>query len=165
MTICKQHGNRHLFFHAVLSIVIALFATALNAGELSENTPRAMSFEVRPASHEKVEGWESVPVFGPERRIWISPEVALTNVDVAQARPDQMEDGMPCVHLLFTEEGALKLARLTKAHIGEPVAMMIDGRVISAPNIMDEITGGEALMVGNFTAEEARSMAEGILVR
>jgi preprotein translocase subunit SecD len=165
MTICKQHGNRLLFFHAVLSTAIALFTTALNAGELSENAPGAANFEVRPASYEKVEGWESVPDSVPVRQIWVAPEAALINTDVAQAQPDQFDNGKPCVNILLTEDGALKLARLSKAHIGKHVAIIIDGRVISTPRIMDEIIGGRVAVVGDFTAEEAESIAEGILVR
>jgi preprotein translocase subunit SecD len=110
-----------------------------------------------------VGGWESVPGPGPGGHIWISPEVTLTNDDVAQARPGKMEMEVPSVHLQLTQDGAIKLARLSKAHIGEMVALMIDGRVMSAPQIMDEIIGGQAMMVGDFTSEEAKSIAECIV--
>ena len=113
-----------------------------------------------------MEGWERV--LGPEPQftpLWISREVALTNVDIARAYADRTPDGKPCVGFLLTEDGALKLARLTKSHIGEFLAIMLDGRVDSVPKIMDEITGGRAMILGNFTEEEAGSIANGIMMK
>lgn len=45
------------------------------------------------------------------------------------------------------------------------VAIMIDGRVTAVPKIIDEITGGRAIINGNFTEEEAGSVAEGIMMK
>ena len=105
------------------------------------------ALELRFASYQKVEGWERV--LGPEPQfipLWISPEVALSNRDVARAYPERTSEGKPCVGFLLTEEGALKLARLTKSHIGELLAIILDGRVDSIPKIMGEITGGRAMI-------------------
>jgi len=65
--------------------------------------------------------------------VWISPEVALTNRDVARAWPDRAPDGKLCVGAWLTEDGALKLERLTKSHVGELLALMLDGRVTTVP--------------------------------
>lgn len=162
MTICKQRRSRHLFLYAVLSVVIALFTTALNAGELSGNAPRALSFEIRLASPEEVEGWESIPGPVPAETIWISHDAALTNADVAQAW-SEWNNGKIGVTLQLTEDGALKLARLTKAHVGEPVAVMADGRVTSLPRIAAEIRDGRIRIEGKFTEKEAELLAEAII--
>ena len=45
------------------------------------------------------------------------------------------------------------------------MAVMIDGRVVSAPKISDEITGGQAMILGNFTEEEAGSITNGIMMK
>jgi preprotein translocase subunit SecD len=128
--------------------------------------PGKHKFELRLASHEKVEGWERVPGPGPSNTpVWISPEVALTNRDVARAWPDRTTEDKPCVGIMLTEDGALKLARLTKSHIGEFLAIMLDGRVDTVPKIMDEITGGRAMILGDFTEEETRSIANGIMMK
>jgi preprotein translocase subunit SecD len=165
MTIQGQHGKRHLCLHTVLVFMVlaVIFTTALTAAGLSGDQTEKHTFEVRLASHEKVEGWERVP--GPEpgkTPIWISPEVALTNGDVARAYSDRTPDDKPCVGILFTKDGALKQARLTRSHVGELVAIMIDGRVMAAPKIMAEITGEQARIEGNFTEEEAESIAKGL---
>jgi preprotein translocase subunit SecD len=160
MTILGQHRKRHLYFHEVL-IFAVIFTTALTAGGLSGDQIGKHTFEVRLASHEKVEGWERVPGPGPERTpVWISPEVALTNLDIALAYPDRTLEDEPCVGVLFTEEGAMKMARLTKSHVGGFLAVILDGRVTWVPKIAAEITGERAMWTGNFTEEEAESIAE-----
>jgi preprotein translocase subunit SecD len=164
MAITHKHLNRYLYFIAVLALT-ALFTTSLSAAELSGNQPRTFRFEVRLASLEKVEGWESVPGPHSGNIIWISPEATLTNADVNQASPGRTSDDKLCVNLLLTEDGALKLARLTKSHIGAFVAEMMDGRVYALPRIAAEITGPQARLDGNFTEEEAKAIADGITPR
>ena len=122
-----------------------------------------MGVQVFLASHEKVEGWERVSGPGPEKTpVWISPEVALTNRDVALAYSDRTSENKPCVGVVFTEEGTLKMARLTKPHVGEFLAVILDGRVTWVPKIAAEITGGRAMWTGNFTEEEAESILKSL---
>lgn len=60
------------------------------------------------------------------------------------------------VELQFDDKGSDLFAALTKAHIGEQVAIFLDGAPISAPVVQQEITGGKAVISGNFGVEEAR---------
>jgi preprotein translocase subunit SecD len=62
----------------------------------------------------------------------------------------------PLVELTFNEEGADLFAQITKAHVGQQVAIFLDGVPISAPTVNEEITGGKAVISGNFTIDEAR---------
>jgi preprotein translocase subunit SecD len=165
MTIPPQYRNRYSYcYAALLFISIAFFATILDAAESTEKRPQKVKFELRLASHEPIKGWESVASDVPGQTIWISPKASITNADVAQASPEQIDD-KNFVIVQFTENGALNFARTTKAHIGSFLAILIDGRVIAAPKIMTEITGGRAMLTGNLTEEEARSIAAGITVR
>jgi preprotein translocase subunit SecD len=161
MTIHGQHGKHHLCLHTVLvfAVLAVIFTTALTAAGLSGDQTGKHKFELRLASHEKVEGWERVPGPEPEKTpVWISPEVALTNRDVARAYPG-IHEYKPCVRVFFTEEGALKMAGLTKSHVGEFLAVILDGRVTMVPRINEEISK-EAMIHGNFTVEETRSIAK-----
>lgn len=161
MTIQPKHGNLYQSFCAAI-VLMVLFTTALVAACLSGDEPRTIRFELRLASMEKVNEWNGFPGPGPLKApVWISPEVILTNTDVAKAWVQNTGDKFE-VGILLTEEGALKLARLTKSHVGENVAVMINGRITAIPKIMAEITGGRAVIQGNFTEEEARLVAEGI---
>jgi preprotein translocase subunit SecD len=163
-------GKHHFCFHsvAVFAVLAVIFTTALTAIGLSADQTVKHTFEVRLASHEKVEGWERVPGPGLEKAfVWISPEVALTNSDVARAylEPDRTDQSKLGVGILLTEEGALKMARLTKSHIGKNLAVILDGRAASVFPIEKENTSGRALISGNFTEEEARSIAKGIMMK
>ena len=167
MTIRGQHGKHHLYFHPVVvfAVLAVIFTTALTAAGLSGDQTRKHTLELRLASHEKIEGWEKVP--GPQLQnipLWISPEIALSNRDIAHAYVDHTSEGKPCVGIILTEDGSLKLARLTKSHIGENLAIILDGRVTSVPRIMAEITGGRAIINGEFTEESAGLLAKGLSV-
>jgi hypothetical protein len=174
MIIRGQHGKRHLYYNTVLvfTILAVIITTTLTAVGLSGDQtgkhklePGKIKFELRLASYQKVEGWEVGFVPGPPKTpVWISPEVALTNSDIARAWPQPDAEGF-VVGLMLNEEGSLKLARLTKSHIGDNVAIMVDGRVKSAPKIMAEITGGRALIHGTFTEAEAGTLAKGIMIK
>jgi preprotein translocase subunit SecD len=167
MTIRMQHGKPHLCVHTVLvfAVLAVIFTTALTSEALSGDQTGKIKFELRLASYQKVEGWEIGYIPGPSKTpVWISPEVALTNSDIARAWPQPDVNGFG-VGFMLTEEGSMKLARLTKSHIGENVAIMIDGQVTSAPKIMAEITGGRAIINGKFTEESAGSLAKRIMIK
>lgn len=62
----------------------------------------------------------------------------------------------PMVELTFNDEGSKLFAEITKANIGNQVAIFLDGQPISQPTVNEEITGGKAVISGSFTVEEAR---------
>lgn len=63
------------------------------------------------------------------------------------------------VNMTFNRDGDRAFSRLTGEHIGERLAIVLDGRVYSAPNIKDRIDGGRAEITGRFSAEEAARLA------
>ena len=65
----------------------------------------------------------------------------------------------PQVLLIFDSEGADLFADLTKRNLGKQFATYVDGEIITAPVVQTEITNGEAVITGNFTADEARALA------
>lgn len=65
----------------------------------------------------------------------------------------------PRISLKFNSEGRDLFAQLTRENINEPIAIFLDGIVISAPIVQTEITSGEAVITGNFTLQEAKDLA------
>ena len=63
------------------------------------------------------------------------------------------------VSMSMNAEGAKAWARLTKENINRSIAIVLDGMVYSAPNVLGEITGGQSSITGNFTPEEAKDLA------
>ncbi|OIO37405.1 MAG: protein-export membrane protein SecD [Candidatus Omnitrophica bacterium CG1_02_41_171] len=68
-------------------------------------------------------------------------------------------NGFPEVRLEFNREGAKKFARVTGTNIEKRLAIVLDGRVQSAPVIKDCISGGKAQITGRFTMDEAKDLA------
>lgn len=63
------------------------------------------------------------------------------------------------VNITFDAEGGSRFARLTQNNVGRPFAIILDGVVLSAPNINEPILGGSAQISGNFTVEGANQLA------
>lgn len=65
----------------------------------------------------------------------------------------------PLVSLQFNSEGAKKFEAITARNVGKPLAIYLDNEVVSAPNVNEKISGGNAQISGQFTYEEARALA------
>ncbi len=65
----------------------------------------------------------------------------------------------PVVSMTMNEEGSRKWARLTKDNINRALAIVLDGVVYSAPNVSNEITGGNSQISGRFSIEESGDLA------
>jgi hypothetical protein len=67
--------------------------------------------------------------------------------------------GNPTIDVEFTDNGARQLAALTRDLIGKRLAIVVDGKLFSAPKINSEISGGKAVIAGTFTEQQAQSIA------
>ncbi|OHA59685.1 MAG: protein-export membrane protein SecD [Candidatus Vogelbacteria bacterium RIFOXYD1_FULL_46_19] len=64
----------------------------------------------------------------------------------------------PTVLVEFTPDGAELFATITRDNIGKTVGIFLDGELVSAPVVQEEITAGEAQITGNFTVDEAKTL-------
>ena len=78
---------------------------------------------------------------------------SLTKADV---ETDQYQ--RPAIGFTFDGAGAQKFGQATAENIGHRFAIILDGRVVSAPNIIGAITGGRGQITGNFTAQSASEL-------
>ncbi len=69
------------------------------------------------------------------------------------------ETGAATVNFRFDAQGAAVFGELTRALVGQPFAIVLDGRVLSAPVIREPILGGSGEISGAFTLEETRTLA------
>ncbi|MGB9743501.1 MAG: protein translocase subunit SecD [Minisyncoccales bacterium] len=66
------------------------------------------------------------------------------------------------VLLQFNEEGAKIFEELTEKNIGQPLAIYLDGVIISAPVVQEKIAGGKAQITGHFSIEEAKALVRNL---
>ncbi|MBO0749091.1 MAG: protein translocase subunit SecD [Porphyrobacter sp.] len=71
----------------------------------------------------------------------------------------QPQTNEPVVNIQFDSQGADKFGRLTTENVNKPFAIVLDGQVLSAPNINEPILGGSAIIEGNFTVQSANQLA------
>ena len=78
---------------------------------------------------------------------------------VTSASDEYDQNGRPCVSMKMNVDGARRWAALTKANQNRAIAIVLDDNVYSAPNVTNEITGGNSQITGNFSAEDTRDLA------
>ena len=79
---------------------------------------------------------------------------------ITEAREQYSRQGVTAeVVMNMNAEGAQEWARLTGENINKSIAIVLDGYVYSAPNVINKIEGGNSQITGNFTIQEAQDLA------
>jgi len=89
----------------------------------------------------------------------IQKAALLDSSDVKNATASVGRIGQPFIDIKLTDNGSKRFAEVTRQNIGKRLAIVIDGRLYSAPRIIAAITGGEAQISGHFTKEETENFA------
>ncbi|MEI6266938.1 MAG: protein translocase subunit SecD [bacterium] len=67
--------------------------------------------------------------------------------------------GAPYISMQFTSEGAKKFETITGRNVGKPLGISLDGEIIQAPNVQQQISGGSAQITGKYTYIEAKNLS------
>jgi len=78
---------------------------------------------------------------------------------IVSATDDYDSNGRPSVSMTMNSDGARRWAQLTKQNINKPIAIALDGYIYSAPNVINEITGGQSQITGQFSQEDTKDLA------
>lgn len=122
----------------VIGVVVAFPAGALQGQG---------ALEIRAAATSPVAGWQRMASPDGAEVVWVAPANRLTSVDIERAEPSTSPAGYPAVRVVFTDDGAKRMAELSAAQLREPIAILVDGKLIWAP----VVRGGmmkEALLSG-----------------
>lgn len=94
---------------------------------------------------------------GPEQFL----PTQLTGAYLQSARVEfDQRTNQPHIAIKFNKEGSDLFEKLTAENVGKTVAIYLDGAPISTPTVNEKITGGEAVINGQFTPKEAKELAE-----
>ena len=108
----------------------------------TENDPKAQTFELYAIKSTERNG-----------------EAPLEGDVMVDAKDDYDQFGKPCVNMSMNTDGARRWAQLTKQNINRCIAIVLDNYVYSAPNVNQEITGGNSVITGNFTLDQTKDLA------
>jgi hypothetical protein len=121
----------------------------------------AVRFEVRLAEDRPIPGMVVAQLGDSGRLIYLHPESVVSNDDIAQSWVLQDDQGRYGVSVQFRPAGAERMRQATAAHVGRPVAILIDGAAVMAPVLRSPISDS-AVISGNYTRAEAERIADGI---
>ncbi len=100
----------------------------------------------------------------PGVKLPVEKRVMVQGEDLTDAQPGfDSRTQEPVVNFRFNIRGGQRFGEVTSENVGRPFAIVLDGKVISAPRILGPITGGSGQISGHFTVESANNLA--ILLR
>ncbi|MDD2868785.1 protein translocase subunit SecD [Neomegalonema sp.] len=106
-------------------------------------------------------GYKILPEADNPEILWavsVTPLIAGTEVATASQGFDS-NTNEPIVAFRFTTAAGKKFADFTRANVGNPFAIVLDGKVLSAPRVNEPIMGGSGQITGNYTVDSAQRFA------
>lgn len=95
----------------------------------------------------------------PTQLVPVYSRVEVSGDSLKDSQADFDQNNMPVVTTVFDAAGARRFAKLTTEHVNERFAIVLDGKVLSAPNIREPIPGGRGQISGGFTLQGAKDLA------
>lgn len=89
----------------------------------------------------------------------VKRRVMVSGDQLTDAKQGFDQDGRPDIEITFNSAGARRFGRVTQENVGKPFAIILDDKILSAPNINEPILGGRAQITGNFTVQSAHDLA------
>ena len=89
----------------------------------------------------------------------VKRRVMVNGDQLTDARQSFDQDGRPDIDITFNTAGARRFGRVTQENVGKPFAIILDDKILSAPNINEPILGGRAQISGSFTVQTAHDLA------
>jgi len=149
------------FLLSAAALIAAVLVIGLLVDSNRATVQAAVRFEVRLAETQPVPGLIVARVVDSGRTIYLHPEMVVTNDDIAQSWVVQDGPDRFGIAVELLEAGAQRMRQASAAHLGRPVAILIDGEVVAAP-VVRAVISNSAMISGDFTRAEAERIAEGI---
>jgi preprotein translocase subunit SecD len=104
-------------------------------------------------------GSQVLPMADGSGVIVVKRRVMVSGDQLVDAKQSFDQDGRPDIDITFNTAGARRFGRVTQENVNKPFAIILDDKVLSAPNINEPILGGRAQIMGNFTTQSAHDLA------
>lgn len=141
-------------------ILLALCSESLVANDATPKERPGLSFRL--AEPERVDGLtKAVIPDGPT--VYLHKESVLTDKDVTSVTFGRDESGRVEVTVQIEASAAKRLAEATKSHVGKPMAVLLDGKMITAPVVRSEVATS-ARITGKFSNAELTRMFSALVL-
>jgi len=104
-------------------------------------------------------GSQVLPMADGTGFIAVKRRVMVSGDQLTDASQSFDQDGRPDINIKFNTAGARRFGRATQENVNKPFAIILDDKVLSAPNINEPILGGNAQIAGSFTVQSAHDLA------
>jgi preprotein translocase subunit SecD len=104
-------------------------------------------------------GSQVLPMADGSGFVTVKRRVMVSGDQLTEATQGFDQDNRPDINIRFNTTGARRFARTTQENVGKPFAIILDDKVLSAPNINEPILGGSAQITGSFTVQSAHDLA------
>jgi hypothetical protein len=144
------------------AIVIGMVITASMWSHSGSLAQAAVRFEVRLAEDQPAPGLSAARAGSSDRTVYLHPEIVVTNNDIE--RSGVIPGGTPghfWIDVRLNAAGAERMRQATTNHLGKPVAILIDGEVVTAPTLKSPIAAA-AVISGDYTQADAQRIAGGM---
>jgi preprotein translocase subunit SecD len=104
-------------------------------------------------------GSQVLPMADGRGFIVVKRRVMVSGDQLTDAKQSFDQNGQPDIDITFNTAGARRFGRVTQENVNKPFAIILDDKVLSAPNINEPILGGRAQISGSFTVQSAHDLA------
>jgi preprotein translocase subunit SecD len=104
-------------------------------------------------------GSQVLPLADGTGSMAVKRRVMVSGDQLTDAQQSFDQDGRPDINIKFNTAGARRFGRVTQENTGKPFAIILDDKILSAPNINEPILGGSAQITGSFTVQSAHDLA------
>jgi TonB family protein len=138
--------------------VVRAFPLEIN-GVLAQTADTRL--DIRLAELAPAAGLTEAAVLGSGQPVYLRAETIATRADVSAAQVVDDGAGHIAIAVAFDQSGSARMTAATRGHLGKPVAILLDGRVIAAPVLRGPI-GASATITGSFTKAQAEAIVRGL---
>ena len=142
--------------HITVMLVLALASGCTRTGGIHH------PLHIAPAADECPEAsWVLLTESVNGDTLYVDPVPIITEVHIFETAVQEEQPG-PSVLIVLDEEGTALFGALTAARIGEKLAVVVDGELLTAPVVREAVTDGRAIITGAMTMEEAQAVADAL---
>lgn len=146
--------------HALSLLMLFLLYPGIRA--LADD--RTPILEFRLAEDSETPGWQKMELPGSSKPIFVAPDASINGSQIDKVSFYKDPNGKPSIGLTLTDDGAKAMKETTSRNFNKKLAIVLDGKVVSAPTIVTTITK-EMQITGNFDEDDLLRFFHAIVLR